>query len=115
MDVYFNEATIDDMLNSPDGPVWQLVNELSEKAASIARQLVPIRKDRSVWSARSNAQAIGYTLASIHAVMGYNHAGRIYGGINAAEIPTIWLEYPRQDRRKQPFLTTAVWSLEGLW
>ena len=115
MEVYWNDAMIDDLLNSPDGPVWQLVNELSEQAATVARELVPIRKPGSTWSRKSNAQAIGATLASIHAVMGYNDEGRIYGGINAIEIPSIFLEYPRQDRRKQPFLTTAVWSLEGIF
>lgn len=114
MDVFFDEGAIFDLLNGTDGPVWQLVNDLSEQAANIARTLVPIRKTPT-WSERSNAKAIGYTLASIRAVMGYDQEGYIYGGINAAELPTIWLEYPRIDRTRQPFLTTAVWSLEGVW
>jgi hypothetical protein len=115
MDVYWDDIAIEEMLNSPDGPVWQLVNELSQQAAEVARELVPIRSATSTWSRKSNAQAIGATLASIHEVMGYNAHGRIYGGINAIEIPSIFLEYPRTDRRKQPFLTTAVWSLEGIF
>jgi hypothetical protein len=113
--VYFNDAAIDELLNGDDGPVWQLVNELSEQAARTARALVPIRPIGSTWSARSTAQPRGFTLASIRAKMGYNDHGRIWGGVNAAELPTIWLEYPRVDRRRQPFLTEAVWSLEGLF
>jgi hypothetical protein len=112
MIVNFDEGAIYDLLNGYDGPVWQLVNDLSEEAADLARTLVPIRHTPT-WSARSNAQAIGATLASIHAQLGYDHEGHIYGGVNAIEIPSIFLEYPRVDRKPQPFLTTAVWSLEA--
>ena len=112
MDVNFDDAAIYDLLSGADGPVWQLVNELSEEAANIARLLVPIRHSPT-WTARSNAAPIGATLASIRAHMGYDSEGHIFGGVNAIEIPTIFLEYPRVDRRPQPFLTTAVWSLEG--
>lgn len=112
MDVHFDEGAIFDLLNNFDGPVWQLVNDLSEEAAALARTLVAVRHEPT-WSSRSNAQAIGATLASITAHMGYNNEGHVYGGINAIEIPSIFLEYPREDRRPQPFLTTAVWSLEA--
>lgn len=109
--VLFDEGAMYDLLSGFDGPVWQLVNDLSEEAADVARTLVPIRH-RPNWSERSNSSAIGETLASIHAVTGYDQEGRIFGGINAIMIPTIFLEYPRVDRRPQPFLTTAVWSTE---
>lgn len=112
MDVHFDEGAIFDLLNGSDGPVWQLINELSEEAAAIARTLVPVRHTPN-WSANSNSAPIAATLASISAHMGYNEHGRVYGGVNAIEIPSIFLEYPREDRRPQPFLTTAVWSLEA--
>lgn len=112
MDVNFDEGAIFELLSGYGGPVWQLVNDLSEEAADVARTLVPIRHTPS-WSDRSNAQAPGATLASIHAHLGYDQEGHIFGGINAIEIPSIFLEYPRVERTPQPFLTTAVWSLEA--
>lgn len=112
MDVNFDEGAIFELLSGYGGPVWQLVNDLSEEAADVARTLVPIRHSPS-WSDRSNAQAPGATLASIHAHLGYDQEGHIFGGINAIEIPSIFLEYPRVERLPQPFLTTAVWSLEA--
>jgi hypothetical protein len=112
VDVHFDEGAIFDLLNGSDGPVWQLVNELSEEAAVVARGIVRVRTTPT-WSSRSNAQAVGATLASISAHMGYDSQGHVYGGVNAIENPTIFLEYPRVDRMRYPFLTTAVWSLEG--
>ena len=110
--VDWNETALADLLDGMDGPVWQLVNELSIEAAAIARTLVPIRRGGDVWSSRSTAAAIGYTLSTITAHMGYNNEGHIYGGVNAAAIPTIFLEYPRVSRRRQPFLTDSLWALE---
>ena len=86
MDVNFDDGAIFDLLNGSDGPVWQLVNELSEEAAIVARTLVRVRTTPT-WSERSDAAAVGATLASITAHMGYNNEGHIFGGINAIEIP----------------------------
>ena len=42
--------------------------------------------------------------------MGYDR-GHIYGGANAAADPTLFLEDPRADRQKYPFLTTGLWAV----
>src|ERR1700749_3104286 len=97
MDVNFDDGAIFELLSGYGGPVWQLVNDLSEEAADLARTLVPIRHTPN-WAARSNAAPIAATLESIHAHLGYDQEGHIYGGINAIEIPSIFLEYPRVDR-----------------
>jgi hypothetical protein len=119
-EVHLNDAAVYDLLNGADGPVAAMLDELSERAAAVARAAVPVRKldnDRRRHSllARGGASTSfppGYTLVSIHAnVHWYN--GLIYGGVAAAEEPTIFLEYPaEQMKRKYPFLSLAFDTME---
>ena len=109
-----NEVTIDDaavydLTNGPDGPVTQLMVELSEQAAVVARARAHVRHTPS-WSVRSDASPVGFMLASIRTdVRWYN--GLVYGGAAAALDPTVFLEDPRVDRERYPFLTTGLDSL----
>jgi hypothetical protein len=119
-EVHLNDAAIYDLLNGADGPVAQLLDELSERAAAVARARVPVRvpdfgiRRRRHFRGLSTAFPPGYTLVSIHSnVHWYN--GLIYGGIASVEEPTIFLEYPaEQMHRKYPFMSTAFDSLEIL-
>lgn len=116
--VSLNDVAIYDMLNSFDGPVAAMLDEISEKAAAVARATVPVRHPHFGPTRRRHRGGIstsfipGYTLVSIHSnVHWYN--GLIYGGIAAAEEPTIFLEDPaEQMHRKYPFMSTAFDSLE---
>jgi hypothetical protein len=114
-DIVLDEAAIFELLNAPDGPVGRLLMELGERAAAVARAKVRVRHGNT-WSRRSDARPPGYTLASIHPVIGYDSQGLIYGGVHAAGDPGIFLEYPaEQETREYPFLTTGLDSLELLW
>lgn len=106
--LHLDERALEELLNTPEGPVGQMLRDLSEELARRARVRVPIRKGRG-----GNSRPPGFTLASIRPYEGYDR-GHIYGGANAAADPTIFLEYPaEQIRQKEPFLTDALWSLEG--
>jgi hypothetical protein len=108
-DTTWDDAAIEEMLNTPEGLVGQFIIETSEQIAAVARSKVQIRRSRS-WSARSDANPPGYTLGTIRPWMGYT-GGHIYGGANAAADPAIFLEKPRIDRNEYPFLTTGLWSI----
>lgn len=109
------EEAVYELLNDPEGLVGELVAELSERAAVVARAAVHVRPGTprsTVWSNRSTARPPGFTRASIspHIAIG---AFGLYGGVNASADPAIFLEYPAsQMYDKYPFLTTALDSLE---
>lgn len=110
-DVHWNAAALEELLNSPTGPVGQMLIELSEQVAATARSTVRVRHTPT-WTAESDARPPGYTLASIRPHLGYNSRGHIYGGANAAADPTIFLEQPAEQlHHRYPFMTTALWSV----
>lgn len=111
----------EELLNDPAGPVGQLVADLSEQAAQIARASVQVRRvpgtRRTRAGRHSTARPPGYTRASIvvHGPV-VGSLGGLYGGVNAAGNPGIFLEYPaEQMTRKYPFLTTALDAIQGVW
>jgi hypothetical protein len=110
-DVTLDEAACYALLSGPDGPVAELMGELSTQAAAVAVARVRVRRTSS-WSARSDASAPGLTKASIRPKVGWDALGLVYGGVTAAEDPTVFLEEPRVDRQRYPFLTTGLDSLE---
>jgi hypothetical protein len=109
--VIWDDKEIYDLLNSADGPVGQLILELSERAAAVATSVVRVRTGRG----GSTARPPGFTKASIKVHFpAWGTLGLIYGGVNAAADPTIFLEYPaEQMKHAYPFLTTGLFSLEG--
>lgn len=115
VDVTIDVQALWDLLNSADGPVGRMVQELSAQAATVALAKAPVRHTAS-WSARSNSWPPGYLKAHIRPHLGWgSRTGHIYGGVNAPMSPTIFLEYPaRQMHRAYPFMTTALWELAGV-
>jgi hypothetical protein len=117
-DIRWDDAAIDDLLNSEFGPVGQLIAELSSRAALVATAVVHVRPGTpaSATTGRtSNARPPGFTKARIrpHLARG-TVTGHLYGGVNAPADPTIFLELPAsQMSREFPFLTTGLFSLEG--
>ncbi len=110
-DFQLDETAVYELLNADDGPVGRLLVELNEQAASVARATVRVRRTPTR-SARSSASPPGFTLASISPEIGHDSQGLIYGGVHAALDPTVFLEDPRVDRDRYPFLTTGLDSLE---
>lgn len=110
-------ASVDELLNDPAGPVGQLIAELSERVAVVARRTVPVR-DAGTRNRRrraghgSTAHAPGYTKANIRVHGPVRGHSSLYGGVNAPGSPSIFLEYPAdQMTRKYPFLTVGLDSL----
>lgn len=111
-DVELDQAAIFDLLNSADGPVGELMTELSDQLVAVALLRVPVRRPGEAWSSRSDAAPVGYTEESLRTTVNYGKTGLLYGGAAAAEFPSVYLEDPREDRRREPFLTTG---LDSLW
>lgn len=110
-DVQLDEAAIEDLLNGMDGPVYALMELLSGEIVTVARVKVPVRRADEIWKTTSDASVPGFTLASIRSNVNYAPSGKLFGGAAAAEDPTVFLEDPRVDRIREPFLTTGLDSL----
>ena len=116
--VNWNEAAMESLLNGPGGPVAKLIWDLSVRASLMAISTVHVRPGtrKSATTGRtSSARRPGYTKARIRPHLAWGPStGQVYGGVNAPANPSILLEEPaRQMDRPYPFLTTALWSLEG--
>jgi hypothetical protein len=117
--VRWDQAALDDVLKSADGPVGRMLIELSDQVAQVARNVVPVRNpargSRGRAGRNSTAHAPGYTKALIRPHLGRGTlTGNLYGGANAPGSPGIFLEYPAEQMTRQfPFLTTGLDSLAG--
>lgn len=112
-DVEIDSAAVFELVNSETGPVGDLMRDLSERAAAIARAKVRVRSG-GTRSMQSDARPPGFTRASIRTAVNRAGSGLLYGGIGAAEDPSVFLEEPAEQMdRTYPFLTTGVYSLEG--
>lgn len=114
-------VAIDELLNSPDGPVGLVIAELSDKAAAIAKEAAPVMKvpkNLSRWGKmfdpRYQYGPLGMTKAGVHAHFpAFNKLGGIYGGVNAPYGPTLFLERPAiQVRVLEMFMTRALYTVE---
>ena len=119
MTVYlsWDDTAIEDLFNDPAGPLGQLIGELSQRAAAVARATVHVRAvpgTRRIRAGRnSTARPPGFTRADIRVHGPVRGQYGLYGGVNAAADPTIFLEHPAiQMTRGYPFLTTGLDSLE---
>lgn len=112
--VHLDDAEVFELLNSEDDVVGGLLEELSERAATVARMRVRVRHTRGGGSGfTSTARAPGATLASINVKVYRDAEGYIYAGVRADESATIFLEEPaKQMHEAYPFLTTGLDSLE---
>ena len=114
----WDEDALEELLNSWDGPVGQLIDELSARAAIVAAEAVHVRPGTAssrTTGRTSNARPPGFTKSRTRPHRGRGaRTGKIYGGVNAPADPAIFLEDPaRQMGRPYPFLTTGLLSLEG--
>jgi hypothetical protein len=119
-EVHLDEAAIEDMLNSPDGPVGAVIEELSDKAAAIAREAAPVMKPENFshwgkyYDPRFQYGPPGRTKARVRSSFPrYNDQGQLYGGVNVPYGPTLFLERPaRQIRGDYRFMTAALDGVE---
>jgi hypothetical protein len=112
--VELDPVVVDEVLNDPQGPVGDLLDEISDRMLRIAQRRAPVRGfgPPTVWNeATTSASAPGDLLASLHPVVRKDSRGKLFGGINAQFYPTVFLEYPRQDRVPHPVLTYALWHV----
>lgn len=119
--VNINVTATEELLNSPDGPVGVLIEELSQKATEIARAAAPVmeRHNYSRWGKvfdeRYQYGPPGHTKGDIRVHFpAFNKLGQLYGGVNAPYGPTLFLEHPaRQIHSVQyMFMTEALNGVE---
>lgn len=116
-DVNIDAAAVEELLTDPEGPVGQLIAELSAQIVTVATAVVPVRdpatRDRRKRAGRnSDARPPGFTKANIRVHGPVRGIFGLYGGANAPADPTIFLELPAEQlERKYPFLTTGLESL----
>jgi hypothetical protein len=119
MAVQIDEAVMEDMLHSPDGLVGRYIMGLGIQAAAIAAAMSPVKKpqNESWHPAKSTSYPSvrypGLVLkASIHPAFGYAKSGQMYGGVNVAYGPTLFLTRPaKQIHEEYTFMTDALYGV----
>jgi hypothetical protein len=104
------------MLNGPDGLVGRFLQEESLKMAAAARLAAPLQKPWNYsWGPGSTSympRSQGYLKSTVAPHMGYTRDRVIYGGVNAAYGPTLFLEKPAdQLHHSYPFLSDTLYSV----
>lgn len=114
-------TAIEEELRNPEGPVGELINDLSRQAAGVARMTVhvwPGTPRSTIWHKLTSTAILppGFTLETIATHFAQiGSQGGMYGGVDATGLPTVFLEHPaREMHDRYPFLTTGLDSLEGL-
>lgn len=108
--VRLDYPAVDEMLNSPTGPVGLVIDELSEKAAVIARTAAPVM-ERAHWSLVYQYGPPGVTKGSVRkSGFRFNKLGQLYSGVNVNYGSTLFLQRPaRQIHTAQyMFLSQAL-------
>lgn len=114
--VNFNDAALYDLIHALDGPVGKFLTEKAEAMAQVAKAAAPVQKPQN-WSWGKNStsylpRSFGYLKSSVRPKVGYTKDGTLYGGVNAAYGPTLFLERPaRQMHRIYPFMSSALYSV----
>jgi hypothetical protein len=110
-----SQEAIDELMRDVDGPIGDLMRDLSKQIAAVAREKVRVRIPGTQRTGRtSNAKAPGYTKSHITSTVGHSsmHDDYVFGGAEAPGDPGIFLEAPaEQMHEKYPFLTTGLWSV----
>lgn len=115
-DVKWDDKALYDLLHSLDGPVGRWLAEKSLEMTAYAQAGAPVQK-MSNWSWGRNStsympRSLGYLKGSIRPHMGYTMKGQLYGGVNAAYGPTLFLERPTiQMHEKIPFMSAALYAV----
>lgn len=121
-DVVISKQAVDELMRDIDGPVGNLMREISEQIKNVAIAHAPVLNAHNVRSLRSSAlrtpegviKTPGYTKRHITSTVGHSvlHDGYVFGGAEAPGNPGIFLEAPaEQMHEKHPFLTTGLWSV----
>jgi hypothetical protein len=114
-DIRWDDAELEWLTHSLDGPVGRFLAEKSAEAAAIAVSLAPVQKTRN-WSWGKNSssympRSLGYLKGSVTPHMGYTRSGMLFGGVNAAYGPALWMERPADQMHSvHPFLSTALYA-----
>lgn len=110
-------AALEDLLNTPEGPAGEVIAELAQQAAAIARTAAPVMKpwNRSRWGKKFDPRyqygPAGATKASVRwSGFRYNDRGGLYSGVNVNYGPTLFLEYPARQihSAEYKFMTEAL-------
>lgn len=113
----WDNADLEWLLNSPDGPVGQMLEEMAAKATAVALAKAPVQSPRTwSWTMKGSTsyqpRSEGYLKGTIRPHMGYTKSGQLFSGVNAAYGPTLFLERPaKQMHHIYPFMTEALWSV----
>lgn len=121
--VVINQEAIDEILRDKEGPVGDLMRELADQMAVIARSKARVLNPKNTWGPRSSAyrtddgsvKSPGYLKRNITTIVGnsVSNDGYVFGGVNAPGNPAFFLEAPAEQMHdKYPFLSTA---LDSLW
>lgn len=115
--ITWDEAALEQLLNSPDGPVGKMLEDLGSRATMTAKAAAPVQKPSSYsWGRKRSTSYMpwsgGYTKARVAPHMGYTRAGILFSGVNAPYAPTLFLEKPaKQMHHRSAFMTTALYSI----
>jgi hypothetical protein len=115
-------ASVDELVHDPDGPVGQLIAELSERAAVVAREaahVFPGTGRSTVWNPVTSTAMLpsGVIRESVRVHLPVRGSrGGMYGGVNVL-FQAVFLEFPPkgsvQMYDRYPFMTTGLDSLIG--
>jgi hypothetical protein len=115
--ITWDHDELEQLLNTPDGPVGLMLEDLAARATMAAKAAAPTQKPENYsWGRKRSTSYLpwsgGYTKARVVPHMGYTKAGVLFSGVNAPYAPTLFLEKPaRQMHHRSAFMTTALYSI----
>lgn len=120
--VTIHQQAVDELFRDINGPIGDLMRDIANQIATVARAKAPVLNPRNTRSPKSSAyladdgtiKTPGYTKRHITTTVGHSklHDGYVFGGANAPGNPGIFLEVPAEQMHEQhPFLTTGLWSV----
>ena len=121
VEVHLDPVALDELLNSPGGPVGELIYDLSVKAAGVAKATAPTMGQRnySHWGGYFDPVRQygppGETRKSVRwSGFRFNGAGQLYSGVNVNYGPTLFLQRPARQVRPVvfAFMSRALDSVE---
>lgn len=114
-EVNFHEDALDELLNTPGGPVGVTIDELSHKAAGIAEAIAPVM-ERKRFDPYKQYGPPGATKKSVRpSGFRFNGLGQMYSGVNVDYGPTAFLEFPARQYKGSTewmFMTHVLEEIE---
>lgn len=116
-DLRWDDAALEDLLHSIDGPVGRFVKEKTAQMTTAAEAKAPIQKPKNYsWGRDSSSylpRSLGYLKGTVRPVIGYTRGNQLFGGANAAFGPTLFLERGggrHGHARLIPFMTESLYA-----